>query len=97
MVRGFGFECGNLHQVFLVYVYQGRCSIKMLSIDERKLKNFVMSSLLAPFLTLLKVARVTTAIPKEGTDHWILVRFVKDVIVGLDSPRRGAEFRPVDL
>ena len=68
----------------------------MLSIDVTRIGPGD-SVLLAPLLALLKVSGVTAAAAEERTNDGILVCLVEDIIVGLDSPWRRVELRPVDL
>ena len=68
----------------------------MLSIDVTRIE-LGDSVLLAPLLALLKVSSVTAAAAEEWTNDGILVCLVKNIVVGLDSPGRRVELRPVDL
>ena len=53
--------------------------------------------LLASLLALFKVAGICATVTEERANYGVLVCLVKNIIIHLDGPWWGVEFRPVDL
>lgn len=59
--------------------------------------NLKLCRLLATLLAFFEITRIGASVAKERTDNRIFVRLRENIVVGFDGPRRGIEFRPIDL